>query len=386
MKRIFSLIGFLPIMTIGQNKGNAFILKGKIQNFTSNVDWVFLEYSKNGEFKTDSSHPKNSRYQFFGNIDEPVEARLKVKFIDIESGQDRPINYMKDVIAVFLEPGKIKVISIDSFKNVQVKGSISHNEFVKLNKQVSPFGMKFNVLMTKSNEYKKAKDQQNLLKVEAKLDTLEKEMNENVYREYVIKNPSSPLAMYALLEYAGAVINPEKVEPLFNSLSAANRSYPSALEFKERLEATKKTGIGKLAMDFIQNDTLGNPVTLSSFKGRYVLIEFWASWCGPCRAENPNLVKVFNDYKDKNFHIIGVSLDRPGQKEKWLKAIHDDGLEWTQVSDLMFWDNAVAKQYGIRAIPQSLLLDPEGKIIAKNLSSDELAQKLSKVIEVKKQY
>jgi thiol-disulfide isomerase/thioredoxin len=133
-------------------------------------------------------------------------------------------------------------------------------------------------------------------------------------------------------------------------------------------------------MEFTQNDTLGNPVSLSSFKGKYVLVDFWASWCGPCRAENPNVVKTYQKFQNKNFTILSVSLDRPGQKERWLKAIHDDGLTWTHVSDLKFWDNAVAKQYGIRAIPQNLLLDPSGKIIAKNLRGEELAEKLGAVL------
>ena len=106
----------------------------------------------------------------------------------------------------------------------------------------------------------------------------------------------------------------------------------------------------------------------------------------PCRAENPNVVKVFNKYKDKNFHIIGVSLDRAGQKEKWMKAIHDDQLDWTQVSDLKFWDNEVAKQYGIKAIPQNLLVNPEGIIIAKNLRGEDLEQKLSEFIDGKKAF
>ena len=119
------------------------------------------------------------------------------------------------------------------------------------------------------------------------------------------------------------------------------------------------------------------PVSLSSFKGKYVLVDFWASWCGPCRAENPNVVKAFHQYNDKGFTVLGVSLDRPNAKDKWLGTIRKDSLAWTQVSDLKYWDNAVAKLYGIRAIPQNFLINPQGKIIGRNLRGDALLQKLA---------
>ncbi len=141
----------------------------------------------------------------------------------------------------------------------------------------------------------------------------------------------------------------------------------------------KKTGIGATALEFTQNDTLDIPVSLSSFRGKYVLLDFWASWCGPCRAENPNLVKSFNHYKDKGFNVLSVSLDKPGNKDLWMKAIHDDKLTWTHVSDLAFWNNAVAKMYGINSVPSNFLIDPQGKIVGRNLRGEELNKKLAEI-------
>jgi len=150
---------------------------------------------------------------------------------------------------------------------------------------------------------------------------------------------------------------------------------------RKKIVTAKKTAVGAMAMNFTQNDTLDVPVSLASFKGKYVLIDFWASWCGPCRQENPNVVKAFQTYNAKGFTVLGVSLDQPGAKDKWIKAIHDDQLTWTQVSDLKYWDNQVAKQYGIQAIPQNFLVDPAGKIIAKNIRGEELSSKLATIFK-----
>ena len=135
-----------------------------------------------------------------------------------------------------------------------------------------------------------------------------------------------------------------------------------------------------MAMEFTQPDTTGTPVALSSFRGKYVLVDFWASWCGPCRQENPNVVETFNKFNTKNFTVLGVSLDRPGQKSKWIDAIHEDKLTWTHVSDLKFWDNEAAKLYKVQSIPQNILLDPDGKIIAKNLRGPALEAKLCEIL------
>jgi thiol-disulfide isomerase/thioredoxin len=134
-----------------------------------------------------------------------------------------------------------------------------------------------------------------------------------------------------------------------------------------------------MAPDFTMNDPNDNPISLSSFRGKYVLIDFWASWCGPCRAENPTLVKAYEKYKGEKFEILGVSLDGEGAKEKWMKAIKDDGLTWPQISDLKYWKSEVVKLYGIQGIPLNFLIDPDGKIIGRSLRGAALEQKLSEI-------
>jgi peroxiredoxin len=370
MMKISFLLLLAPVLSFAQTP-QEFELKGKL-DLSKPVDWMYLRYSSNGQYITDSVQPKNGEFKFKGTISEPQEASLIAKFK--QQGDEKP---PRDFVQLFLEPSKIEFNAKDSLKNNTVKGSSGNTDFVTLMKQQQSYD--FEPLYNTYDSLEKAGDKEGMKKTEDAINKLNDEMNEAVYASFVKNHPNSSVTLFALKQYAGWDIDPSKVEPLYNSLSASLKAMPSAKALKQRIDIAKNTAIGNYATDFTQNDTLGKPVSLSSFRGKYLLVDFWASWCGPCRRENPNVVKVFNKFRDKNFTILSVSLDRPDAKDKWLAAIHKDGLTWTHVSDLKYWDNAVAKQYGIRAIPQNLLLDPQGKIIAKNLRGEDLDVKLKEV-------
>jgi peroxiredoxin len=286
----------------------------------------------------------------------------------------------RDLAALFLEPSVINVNSTDSFSNISVNGSRAHEAYLGLSRELKPVKDEMSKASEKYSAAAAAKDEPARKAAENVIDSLDK-VNREMTGAWVRKNMESPIALYAVSDFAGWDMDVDAVEPLFMQLPAATRELPSAKTLAAAIEVAKKTKVGAMAMDFTQNDTLGVPVKLSSFRGKYLLVDFWASWCGPCRRENPNVVKTYQAFKDKNFTILGVSLDQPGAKQKWLDAIHNDNLTWTHVSDLKFWQNDVARLYGIQAIPQNLLLDPSGKIIARNLSGEQLAKKLSEVIQ-----
>ncbi len=357
-----------------------FRLSGELRP-AANAEWVYLTYVLDGERKMDSVAPKNGAYQFTGVVAEPLMGRLRVAY-RVDSAEKRmPSVPARDQAVVFLEPGSvIKVTSIDSFSNITVKGSQAHDSYLQLEKMLKPVNDELKKTSSEYSALYRAKDTVAMKKLEPKFESLDSSLKV-IYTDYVKKNPRSPIAVYAISQVAGWDIDPEKVEPLMQLLPATARTLPSAKSLTEKIETAKKTGIGRTAMDFTQNDTLGNPVSLSSFRGKYVLIDFWASWCGPCRVENPNVVQAFQKFRDKGFTVLGVSLDRPNAKDKWIQAIHADNLTWTHVSDLQFWKNAVAVQYGIQAIPQNLLIDKDGKIIAKNLRGEALHQKLAEVLQ-----
>ncbi len=375
MKKLLFFAGTFAFLVpaIAQKKS---VIDGKITG-PNKVETVYLRYTSDDGIKMDSSAAQSGSFSLSPEIKGPGLAQLRIKYVP-KDAETKPAFENR---LLFLEPGKTTITIKDSLVNADIKGGQGQKDYETLTLLEKPFNEKAMALQQEYMNYRKDNNQEGMDRVENEFDELDKKKKEEVYLGFLKNKKSSPVALMVLENYAGYDINPDEVSPLFNQLAPAIKTSAAGKAFSDRIEAARKTAVGAMAMNFTQNDTLGKPVSLSDFRGKYVLLDFWASWCGPCRAENPNVVNAFNKYKDKNFTVLGVSLDQPDAKEKWMDAIHKDGLTWTHVSDLKFWQNEVAVQYGIRAIPQNFLIDPSGKIIAKNIRGEELQTKLKEILD-----
>lgn len=343
---------------LAQKKKPQFLIKAKIAHFTDSV--IFLNYGTLGSSATDTAIVKNGSFTFRGHVAEPVPAMIFTKTFKVR-------------IDLYIDNTNITVTGdADSMYNTRVTGTGTVKEFERFNQRLMDNRKRTIALFQKAYELKKAGDSVAAKQLQAQADS-QYNWEFRARNEYIAEHPKSYIAAKELLAYTSTNTLGNSIK-LYEGLDASIKASNVGKEIASRIELLSKVEEGKPARDFTQHTPDGKAVNLSSYKGRYVLVEFWASWCGPCRAENPNLLKQYQLYNSKGFDILSVSLDN--NKEYWLKAVEKDALPWTHVSDLKGWNNEVAVLYGIRAVPASFLIDPAGKIVATGLRGEALNKKL----------
>lgn len=288
-------------------------------------------------------------------------------------------------VVVLLEGGETLNIAADGFvtdvktgKKGQavVTGSKNMEHYAKLMAEYEAIRVKNTSWQTQYNEAAEKKDQKKMEAIMAQSELSSKGFTNQV--KAMLPDMGTSLVALFATNFLSVDNDFETLDVLAQRFERENPNSPQAKGFIGNIARIRGLMMGGVAPDIALNDTTGAAVPLSSLRGKYVLIDFWASWCGPCRMENPNVVKMYNKYKDKGFTIYSVSLDQ--SRDSWVRAIRNDNLTWTHVSDLRFWQSAAAQQYGVTGIPKTFLIDKEGKIIAKDLRGPALEQKLEEVL------
>jgi peroxiredoxin len=346
---------------------STYTITGKISGLDTGL--VYLFNRETGSEKIDSSIVKNGNFIFTGKADSPQFCLLGIP-------NDGHKEYR---LGFFIENGHINITGKkDSVGDAVVTGSATQDEYKSFLASKKPLNDEESGL---DKLYDSAEKKGNKIMLDS-LQKIYKQFGvkeQDLIKKYAKDHPGSYISAFEVYQQFSYNPDATELDSVYNSFAISIQNSYFGKKIKSVLDIAKKTAVGNAAPEFAQNDASGKSISLASFKGKCVLVDFWASWCGPCRAENPSVVKAYSKYHAKGFDILGVSLDE--KKDKWEEAIKKDKLNWSQVSDLQGWKNSVAVQYGIQGIPMNFLIDKDGKIIAKGLRGDDLDKKLDEVLK-----
>jgi len=342
--------GLLCLTNISSDAQGKFSITGKLKE-PGNATKVHLSYSDQKKYIVDSAEIVNGTFRFSGTLHHPVRATIVLNHGANSSGSTH-----RDMTYIYIEPGNIELAVDDSIKHVKVKGSKSQQLY-------ESFTAGFRKHKIERDSYASIKG------------TTE----EQFVTKFIKQHPDSYLSLQTIQTYLFPIpVESELLDEMYQSLSPKLKNSEEGKEVGKLIRQIVATSVGKMAPNFALKDTAGNMVSLTDFRGQYILVDFWASWCHPCRDENPNLLEAYKKYRAKNFNILGITYDI--NEKNWLKAIHEDGLLWPQVIDSRDKEKAAGTIYSVQAIPQNFLVDPSGKIIAKNLRGKALEAVLSKIL------
>ncbi len=375
MKRILIIALSTIVLSCNGIIGDGFEISGEIKGLADGTK-VFLEKqdisAPSGVVTIDTAIVNKGEFVFEGKAVEP-----EIHSVRFEN--------TPGAFIVVVEKGNIKAtINKDSIPKAKVTGTFNNEELIKYNEAMLVVQKRMMAFEKKHTPTIQAAQQKNDTAVVNKLRKEYTKFNDefvSANHKYIETSPKSFLSV-VLIE--GMFNQPEpqieKIKKFYNALDADVKNTKPGKNIKTKLENLKSVEVGQIAPDFSAKNPEGKMVSLKQSLGKVTIIDFWASWCAPCRKESPNMVALYNEFHAKGLNIVGVSLDRQGEEAKWKEAIAMDKLAWTQVSNLKFWEDPIATQYSIKSIPATFILDANGKIVAKNLNGAELKAKIAELL------